>query len=408
MKRKFGIGFLSVIAAGSASAEGLYYVGSEAQESMPLKWVIGANFTYDDNVTPLAGNESSFSVNPYVGASLVTITPQPTIDLYARLGAIYYFDEPTAAGSDDLNGQGRAGLNITHRFSERLRLSSRNFIAYELEPDYAYGVATNRQSGEYLHWQTDNALGFRWTERFATYTGIQLTGLDYDDVESSDRFTWMLYNQFRYQLSPQTVLTFDVRKSQTSAEGLASDSDDLYFLGGFEHRFSPSTILIGRAGVQYREVDSGDSSTAPYVEATMNTQVNEQFSIRAFARYGIEAYDTVQSVQGIPGALYDFSERSTLRIGVSDNYAVCEMISIFGGIDYIPVTFDDGNLVNGAVAPAKVSGLDEDLINLYIGVSLKLTENLYTSLSYNYTDSSSDLRGDYDRNRVNLGVRFEF
>jgi outer membrane autotransporter protein len=83
------------------------------------------------------------------------------------------------------------------------------------------------------------------------------------------------------------------------------------------------------------------------------------------------------------------------------------MVSIFGGVDYIPVTFDDGNLVSGA-GPATVSGLDEDLINLYVGVSLKLTENLYTSLSYNYSDSSSDLRQDYDRNRVNLGVRFEF
>jgi|688.fasta_scaffold29976_5 hypothetical protein len=407
MKRKFGIGFLSVIAAGSASAEGLYYIGSEAQESMPLKWVIGANFTYDDNVTPLAAKDSSFSVNPYVGASFVTITPQTTIDLYARLGVIYYFDEPTAAGSDDVNGQVRVGLNITHRFTERLRLSSRNFISYELEPDYAYGVATTRQVGEYLYWQTDNSLGFRWTERFATYTGFQLTGLDYDDVNSADRFTWMLYNQLRYQLSPQTVLTFDIRRSETEAEDLASDSDDLYFLAGFEHRFSPSTILIGRAGVQYRDVDGGDSSTAPYVEAALNTRVNEQFSIRAFARYGIEAYDTVQSVKSIPGAIYDFSERSTLRIGVSAEYALSEMVSIFGGVDYIPVTFDDGNLVSGA-GPATVSGLDEDLINLYVGVSLKLTENLYTSLSYNYSDSSSDLRQDYDRNRVNLGVRFEF
>jgi hypothetical protein len=276
-----------------------------------------------------------------------------------------------------------------------------------LEPDYAYGVATTRQVGEYLYWQTDNSLGFRWTERFATYTGFQLTGLDYDDVNSADRFTWMLYNQLRYQLSPQTVLTFDIRRSETEAEDLASDSDDLYFLAGFEHRFSPSTILIGRAGVQYRDVDGGDSSTAPYVEAALNTRVNEQFSIRAFARYGIEAYDTVQSVKSIPAAIYDFSERSTLRIGVSAEYALSEMVSIFGGVDYIPVTFDDGNLVSGA-GPATVSGLDEDLINLYVGVSLKLTENLYTSLSYNYSDSSSDLRQDYDRNRVNLGVRFEF
>mgnify|MGYP006197706853 CR=1 FL=1 len=45
------------------------------------------------------------------------------------------------------------------------------------------GFATTRQLGEYFYWQTDNALGFRWTERLGSYTGFQLTGLDYDDVE---------------------------------------------------------------------------------------------------------------------------------------------------------------------------------------------------------------------------------
>jgi opacity protein-like surface antigen len=406
MKRKFGIGVLSAIVAGSATAEGLYYVGSEAQESMPLKWVIGANFTYDDNITPLAGSDSSFSVNPYIGVSLVSITPQTTVDLYARRGVIYYFDEPSAAGSDDVNGQGRLGLNITHRFSERLRLSSRNFVAYELEPDYAYGVATTRQAGEYLHWQTDNSLGFRWTERFATYTGFQLTGLNYDDVDNADRFTWMLYNQSRYQLSPQSVLTFDVRHSETEGDGLASDSDSQFFLAGIEHRFSPSTILIARAGVQFRDVDNGDSSTSPHVEIVLNTRVNEQFNIRSFARYSYEVYDTVQTYRG---AQYDFSERATLRLGVSAEYALSDMISIFGGMDYIPVNFDQGNLVQGPPgSPTSVTGLSEDLINLYIGVSFRVAENFYTSLSYNYTDSSSDLRSDYDRNRINLGVRFEF
>ena len=40
---------------------------------------------------------------------------------------------------------------------------------------------------------------------------------------------------------------------------------------------------------------------------------------------------------------------------------------------------------------------------------MKFTENLYGNVSYNYTDSSSDLPNrSYDRNRVNLGVRAEF
>ena len=186
MKRKCSLSLFSLALAGSAAAQGLYYVGSEAQESIPLKWVIGVSAIYDDNVSPGFGDkQDSFGINPYVGVSFVSITPQTTWDVYARLGLVYYLDAPD--GMDDINSQSRAGINLTHRFSERLRFSSRNFISYELEPDYSYGYASSRQQGAYFFWQTDNSVGFRWSERFATYTGLRLTGTTYSDADNNDR-----------------------------------------------------------------------------------------------------------------------------------------------------------------------------------------------------------------------------
>jgi len=433
MKRSF-ISSLAVASSLGAAHANLYYIPDEAQESIPLKWQVGINAVWDDNVNPtaaqfvdinlngtldagetLAGDDDeAFSVNPFVGLSFVSISPQTTWDVYARIGAIYYFDEPEGLGSEDLYGQARVGVNFTHRVSERLRFSSRNFISYELEPDYAYGFATSRQQGEYLYWSTDNSVGFRWTERFATYTGFSLTGLDYDeDVSSQDRFTWTLYNQFRYQLSPQTVLTADYRYSQTDGDDLASDATDHYLLGGVEHRFSPNTIMILRAGAQFHETDGIGSSdtTSPYLEATMRSEINEQFSVRAFARYGIEGYDTVRSVV-VPGALtfatYEFDDRQTFRLGVSGEYTVSQMLSFFGGLDYIPATFDDGRLVAGT-GPLGSGGFDEDVWNAYVGLSVKFTEMLYGTLSYNYTDSESDFpEQSYNRNRVSVGLRAEF
>lgn len=407
MKKQLSLGLASLLMAGYASADGLYYVGSESQESLPLKWVIGLDAVYDDNVTPTAvgrNNEDAFSLNPYVGLSVVNITPQTSWDVYARLGLIYYLDAP--GNVDDVYGQARVGANLTHRFNERLRLSSRNFISYELEPDYSYGFATNRQLSEYLYWQTDNSVGYRWSERIATYTGFVLSGLDYDSsVPNSDRFTWTLYNQFRYQLSPQSVLTLDYRYSNTEGDGFAEDSTDHFVLLGLEHRFSPNSIIIVRGGAQFRDVDRGDTSTNPFFELATSTRVNEQFTVRAFARYSVESYDTVQAVGT---GLYDFSERQTLRIGVSGEYALSPMFALFGGVDYIPSSFDEGNLKAG-VGPARVSGLDDELFNAYIGFSVKFTDYLTGTVTYNYTDSSSDFnQGDYDRNRISVGVRAEF
>ena len=58
---------------------------------------------------------------------------------------------------------------------------------------------------------------------------------------------------------------------------------------------------------------------------------------------------------------------------------------------------------------AEVGDESEDIINAYIGASFKFTDNLFGTVSYNFTQSDSDLPGrDYDRNRVSVGVRAEF
>ncbi|MES2981494.1 MAG: outer membrane beta-barrel protein [Verrucomicrobiota bacterium] len=406
MKLKSAIFLLSVLAAISAQGKGLYYIPNESEETFPIEWGVGMNVTWDDNTTPATAGpkDETLSFNPYVEMSFVSGSPQTVWDVYAKLGVLYYFDEPAAAGSDDAYGQMRVGVNLTHRFDERLRLVSRNFISYELEPDYSYGFATNRQSSEYLYWDTDNSLGYRWTERLATYTGLKLTMLDYANVSDADRFTWTLYNQFRYVLSPQTVGTAAIRYAQTTADGVASDSSDIYLLVGAEHRFTPNTILIANVGAQIRDVDgpNGGNSTSPYMELTLRTQVNEQFSISAFLRYGAEVYDTVVALP----LLAEYDSRMTLRIGTQATYQVSQKLSLFSGIDLISTSFEDGRAVVGG---APQSDQDETLINAYIGANLELTEYLDGTISYNFTNADSDIPNrSYDRNRISVGLKAEF
>ena len=418
----------SLVICGTLSASnGLYYMGDGVDEPLPLKWTVGVNLIWDDNVNPTIPNipagrpgfeEDTLSINPYVAATFASITPQTTTQLYARLGAIYYFDQP-AASTDDVYPDAKLGLNVTHRFSERLRWVSRNYVAYQLEPDYNYGYANSRLSDPYVYWSTDQALGYRWTSRFATYTGIRLWGLDYDSGRviggvgnNQDRTSWMVYNDFRFQASVQTVLTLSYRYSQTDAGGVTSDSTNHFILGGIEHRVSPTTVLIFRGGAQIHEIDAvgGQDSTAPYAEFMIRSRVNEQFNVRSFARYGIENYDTTfgpGQVPTAPGGV-EFDSATSLRIGVQGDYAVSPMVNVFGGISYIMRDYDDGRVLGG-VAPLPAASESHDLINVYVGVSVKINEWLYAQASYNFTDSSSDILGyTYDRNRISVGMRAEF
>jgi len=395
-----------ILMAGSAHADGLYYVGTEVLESLPLRWSVGASVIYDDNVSPggALDGESSLAWNGSVGVSFVNVTPRTTWDVYARLGLISYFDNP--AGTDDINYQVKTGINMTYRFSERLRFSSSNSLSFDLEPDYSYGYANTRSIDETLFWQTSNSVGFRWSERFATYTGLSLSVVDYQDVENNDRFTWSVNTQGRYQLSPNTVLTADYRHGITTGNGVSADSSNQYVLGGIEHRFSPNSVAILRAGSQFRDVDGGASTSSPYLELAVNSQMSAQLRFRMFARYGLESYDTVQTLFLPAATLVEFDERKTLRLGINAEYTISPMMSLFGGIDYIPTYFEGGRIVNtGLSAPDQT----EDVINATLGLSVRLTNNISGSLSFTHTNSTSDLTGrEYDRNRVSLGVSAAF
>jgi len=409
MKKQIIAGGFILASLGAACAQGLYDIApnDEATEGLPVTWTAGVSLGYDDNVSPtvLKGNqgyeESSASVSAYVGASWVCITPQTTLDIYGRIGGTYYFDAPSSLANDGY-GEARLGVNWAHRVSERLRFTSRNYLAYEMEPDYNYGIALDRQSEPYFFYTTDNAVGYRWSERFATYTGFTYTGVNYgSDASGNDRDTLAFYNQFRYRASEQTVWTLDYRYSMTTASGGAQDTDSHYLLAGIEHRFSPNTVGVLKVGAQFRDSDGGASNTSPFFEGALRSQMNEQFSIRAFARYSMEDYGT-----SFGSYYYDLND--VFRLGLSSNYIVSPQLTLHGGANYIMTDFQE------ASDPTKAD-LDQDLWNLYAGFTYKINDAFFVTGSYNYTnssssggDASSSASRDYAQNRASLGIRMEF
>jgi hypothetical protein len=408
MKKSLIVLSLAPIIANVVCAQGLYDIApnDEATESSPISWSAGISYNYDDNVTPTAGvgqgsDDKASSISAYVGASLVSITPQTTWDIFTRLGGNFYIDSLEAPNSEDLYTQARLGINLAHRINERLRLSSRNYIAYELEPDYSYGFSTDRQLEEYLHYKTDNAVGYRWNERFATYTGVSVRGVLYgsaDNASDNDRTLYNLYNQFRYRASEQTVWTLDYSYSETDSSGTASDSKNQFITLGAEHRFSPTSVFAVKAGMQLRDVADGEDENAPFAEAAIRTRMNDQLSIRSFARYSIEDYGT--SFEN-----FTYDNNTTLRVGVSADYTISPDLTLQGGANIIMMDMQDGR----SDTIVSVSDAQTDLLNLYLGFSYRVNDVFYLTGSYNWTDSDSDLEDrTYDRNRVSLGLRAEF
>lgn len=407
MQRTSPIFLLYSFLFASASAQGLYQASNSAEEPMPLKWGLGANVIFDDNVASAAQKVSSMGFNPALTLAVTSTTPQTIWDVNGRLGLIYYPSPPKINGTpiDDLSNQSRLSGNLSHNFTERLRFTSNNMASREREPEYAYGIASGRQGvnagGEYISLNTDNSFGFRWTQRIGTVTGLklgQITNPGTSESSDSDRVTWELHHQFRFQYSKQSVITGDYRYVEGTASGSNSqDSTDHYLALGDEYRFSPNTIGILKAGAQLHDIVGGKSSTSPYLDASASSQLNKELAIKIFTRYSLES-------EGLYRDDVNYSAHEVLRVGVTGDYMISPKFSIITGFDYIPSTYQDG-LKLGVQQPNQ----DESLINAYVTASVKFNDFLSGSVSYTFTDQTSDFQtANYNRNRISLGLNANF
>jgi len=403
MNYKTALTFAAVGSFGVACSQGLFYSGDNTFERAPIRWTAGASLVLDNNINPsaVAGtpgyNEESWSLNPNVAAKFTTKSPQTTIDFYARAGVNYYLTESDLAGADDTTPSARTSFDLIHRMSERLRFTSRNFASHEMEPEYAYGVSNQRGSDPATFWSSDNSVGYTWTERVGSYTGFNLTG-----YTGSERQSWSIFHQMRFVASPRSIITPGYRYSEWGG-GDPSDSQNHYWTVGLEHRLSLTSIVILNGGIQVREVDAADSGTSPYFEVALNTRVNTSFTARGFARYSAEDLDTIRR---IGTADFEFSDQQVLRVGLTGEYILMPRLTGFGGVDYVFTSFEAGNQVGGSLS---AGGQEEALVNMYVGLRAKLTEQLTGDCTINYTDSGSDFEGrDYDRLRLSAGVSYSF
>jgi hypothetical protein len=376
----------ATLLSGTASAQGLFDVNPNEtiSESLPLKYTVGLNFGYDDNVNPtsLGPEESSSYLNATLGANLVVRNEQTSWDMNAMVGATNYFDDSVA---NNTTYNASLALNLNHRLNERIRFVSRNFFNYGLDLGNFYGSITARDIAEYTFFSTDNSIGYRWTERLGTYTGVAFSAISYEG-SARDVNSYGIYNQFRYLLDQQNTLTTSLRYTLTDFN--VGDTDRLTASVGIERRISDVASVTAQLGAQFA------NSTSAYGSINYNYQVNTQLRARAFARYSQEDTDTV-----FLGGRYE--NKTSLRIGAAADYTLSPEVTLTLGGAYTMSDFKDGGILADG---------DWNLFNIYVSISYNLNDALSLIASANHTTSDATIipNRDYDRNRYQLGVNYSF
>jgi len=391
--------------ASTLSAQGLFDIApnDEAVESSPIKYSAGVSVGYDTGTQrdDVDTDQETAYVGAYIGANMVAIDDRHTLEFYTNLAMQYNADASEASGINDTNFNLSLGAIWTVRINERLRVTTTNHVGYQLEPDYNYGFASQRTSDEYWYWRSDTNVGYRWSRRFATYTGVIFSGTHYPTSGSgSNRLEMGAYNQMRWQLDARTVLTGGYRFRNMNNNGRA-DSQSHFFTMGVERRVSPTTVFVARVGGQFYDREDAGSEWTPNVELALRTsgggvgrKIADRLTLRTFFRHEITDYDTGNGGQ-------DFQVNNNFRYGLATTYAVSPSLSIYSGLNVSSSHFSEDK--------GGDSNKWAHAINANLGFTYALNPRVNFNGSYNYTTGLSDLaERDFDRHRFQLGMGMSF
>lgn len=413
--KKLAISAFAFASVASLSAQSLFDLAPSAEESesIPLNYTFSASLGIDDNPTPLLANgaDSTTYGTAQIGASVLSVTPQTRTEAFARIGVIHYFDD-LGSGVDKTTPTLGFGLNFSHQLNQRVRLVSQSYLTQELEPDRETASASLSQTGSYFRVSTSNSIGYRWTDRLGTSTGLSYMSVSYDEESASanDLETNTFFHSFRYQLSPQTVATLNYRYVENDL-ATSADATNQFILVGADHRFGATTIGVFRAGIQLRDVDGGVNDENLTFEGSLNHRVNERFTVSAYTRFASDDNSRVITSQFVNnagvnvGVANAFDVAKTLRLGLKGNYSVSEALSLTCGINYSDTDYSD----NRQSGEAFLNSANTDVVALNLGIQLQLDDNCILNASYNYEDSGASVDSqEYERNRFSLGVTAAF
>jgi hypothetical protein len=175
---------------------------------------------------------------------------------------------------------------------------------------------------------------------------------------------------------------------------LSRDSTTHYFLGGFDHTFSPRLSLTGRAGVSVRQTDNADGARLdPYAQGALNYTVGPHLTLAWTVSYSLEEPDVV----GSPA-------RTSLQTALTGTYKITPRITSSLTLFY-EHDENDGQMSFFFFQPP----FSEDLLSVTAALRYAINRNWGLELGYSFTGlTSGQPFRDYDKSRYYGGANFQF
>lgn len=393
----------SVALYSTVSAQNLYDLAAPVglQKSIPLKWDVGVNVGYDDNVNSVSRSspykQSSAFTSINVNASMSDIDSRTQLSYSGTLGGIFYLDK-MRFGSNQVVSDTSLNARLSHIIDPTLRYSATLSLAYQPEPDYQSGITSARRSGDYFHGYFNNDISKAWTNRFSTVTGFNVSFLDYQEKTSSteDVTHYGLSNVFRFKWTNRVAVLVDWRANYSDRK-YGWDSFSNFILGGAEYAVDKYTNASLRVGPQIKHVSGRSTDVYLSVEGAIDRQVTNQISCGVFARMANESTETYSYGQ-------NYESNMSTRVGVRGSYRFTPMWTLSGNINIVNSDYSKGE---GIYTPDRT----DTTWNCSVQMDCQLSKVWLAFFSYSFTNgqySGGQDRPSYIRNVFTLGTRRSF
>jgi hypothetical protein len=422
---------VGLVAVGASGLQAAVLPALTEESGKP--WNVSATLRgfYDDNINTFPDNQQlpagyerdSFGFEFSPGLEINLPMEQTTINFGYVYSLKYYDNKPiNSTGHVDNTQDIHAGLN--HNFSERYSLRVRDSFVIGQEPEMLRAGNTfdtfQRYSGNNLRNYGVIDFSAQITPKFGMDLGYANTMYLYADDNIPAGGGWstagllnsldhLVHLDGRYQLKPQTIgivgIQFretDYTKDQaigidpTTGETLTSgdrNARSYYGYVGLDHNFRPDLTGSVRAGGRYTDYFNNPASqngASPYAMASLKYT------------YLPESYYQL-------GGSYDYSPSSVFSVNNAGDLTLsAQSGTIFGSLNHrIRPKLYGGILAqyqNSTYYGGTYDGQADNFFLVGLNLRYQFTPNFSAEAGYNYDKLNSDVQGDYDRNRVYVGV----
>jgi hypothetical protein len=352
---------------------------------------------YDDNIRQTETDESDslkvteeiqlmFNLN--LGNTLLSARYRPSFTWWENR------DEDSSDFYHDLTAL------LNHRFSERLTLGVKNNFVVAQLPEAIEGGNIVRQEGDYSYYNLESALmvGVSPVSRLDVTAGYRMLSYDDDNVALQQDYDAVKAGvTFRHNLVPETALLAVGGVEDFSYDEPGSlDRGAMSYQGGVgvQHTFSPNFLADVTAGYMNRdfEDDRLDDESVPFLNAKATLSPSPDTRITLGAEYSLLEAD-----------IFPYAAREALTLRTAVGFDVTARVTLNVSASYSDYSYDAANALPNGVDP--VADGSEDVLRFAAGAAYKLNRSNWLEASWSTSSLSSDLREDYDRNRIALAWR---